>query len=110
MSSMHQGPSGRFDRLQGRGGPPPPVLRSLRRARREVPLDEAARAAILERAETLASQALRVLGAAYRPLAPGEDPAAEDLERGLTFLGFVGMMDPPRTEVRGLISACAESG
>ena len=45
--------------------------------------------------------ALRVLAVGYKILekAP-EDPTSEELENGLTLLGLVGMIDPPRPEPR----------
>ncbi|APW99630.1 calcium-translocating P-type ATPase, PMCA-type [Halobiforma lacisalsi AJ5] len=50
--------------------------------------------------------ALRVLATAYR-----EDPeGADDLGDGLTFVGLVGMIDPPRTEVADAIAATKRAG
>jgi magnesium-transporting ATPase (P-type) len=69
------------------------------------PLDADAIAQVRAQVETLATRGLRVLALAARPLQPEEEAAvaAEDreaLEKGLVFLGLVGLMDPPRPEVR----------
>lgn len=63
-----------------------------------------------EEADRMAESALRVLAVAYRPLAPGETRLSEDSERGLVFLGLVGMMDPPRPEVKEAIHRCRQAG
>lgn len=76
----------------------------------EWPLDAEARAAILASVDAMAERALRVLGMAWRPLAEEENAFGEEIESGLVYLGAVGMIDPPRLEVRDSIAACAKSG
>ncbi len=60
---------------------------------------------ILAKNDEYSSEALRVLGYAVRDLSDGEtsEDAIEDLEKGMTFLGLVAMMDPPRDDVRDAI-------
>jgi Ca2+-transporting ATPase len=69
------------------------------------------RAAISRVNAELANQALRVLAVAARVLdrAPASI-VAETLERELTFLGLVAMIDPPRAEAREAIRTCAAAG
>jgi Ca2+-transporting ATPase len=68
-------------------------------------LDSAAREQILAQAHTMAGDALRVLGISSKP---GATP--ETAERGMTFLGLAGMIDPPRPEAKAAIAVCAEAG
>ena len=65
-----------------------------------VALNSKSREAILEVNADLASQALRVLAVAYRPLdeVPAE-PKPEEVEHDLIFIGLQGMIDPSRPEV-----------
>lgn len=99
MSTVHRRPDGGF-RVCVKGAPD--VLLSLcRRLPGGVPLTDSVRRDISARNADMAAQALRVLGVAYKDLEmlPREmNPAT--LEQDLTFAGLVGMMDPPRPEVR----------
>ncbi|MBP2238622.1 calcium-translocating P-type ATPase [Sinorhizobium kostiense] len=62
-----------------------------------------------ERAEIMASRGLRVLALAERKESGEEiDPAA--LEGGLTFLGLVGLIDPPRPEAIAAVAECRAAG
>lgn len=66
---------------------------------------------IAEKNAEMASNALRVLGVAYKDIT--EVPAeltSEDLENNLTFVGLVGMIDPPRQEVKAAVEQCYEAG
>lgn len=55
-----------------------------------------------------ANQALRVLGFAFKPF---EDfKPSENLENDLIFIGFVGMIDPPRKEAKDAIKKCFQAG
>ncbi|WP_327341498.1 cation-transporting P-type ATPase [Streptomyces europaeiscabiei] len=73
------------------------------------PLTEQDRATVLAASDALASQGLRVLAVARREL-DGPHPAQDDAESGLTFLGLVGMLDPPRPEVTDAVAACRRAG
>jgi len=75
------------------------------------PLDETTRAAILEANDGFARRALRVLALAQREL-PGRISglAPDQVERELTFLGLVAMMDPPRADVAGAIESFHAAG
>ncbi|MBL3647236.1 calcium-translocating P-type ATPase, SERCA-type [Bacillus vallismortis] len=58
----------------------------------------------------LASQALRTIAVAYKPIKAGETPSMEQAEKDLTMLGLSGIIDPPRPEVRQAIKECREAG
>ncbi len=76
-----------------------------------IPLDDALRGRILADVDALSDAALRTLAVAYRPLASGEDRAAGDaLEHDLTFVGIVGMIDPPRPEAAAAIAQAHNAG
>jgi len=65
-----------------------------------IELDGAMRQRILADVGALADAALRTLAVAYRPLEAGESPQAHaELERRLIYVGTVGIIDPPRSEV-----------
>lgn len=66
---------------------------------------------LLRISERMAAEGLRVLGIAMRPLdSIPEDITPENVERGLTILGLVGMMDPPREEVKEAVKLCKSAG
>ena len=66
---------------------------------------------ILEHAERMAAEGLRVLAVAYR-LWPNLPPelSADNVERELTLLGLVGLLDPPREEAREAVALCQSAG
>lgn len=67
--------------------------------------------AAAKRNEEMASRALRVLGVAYRDVdAIPEELTTETLETDLTFVGLVGMIDPPRMEVKQAVAECYAAG
>lgn len=61
--------------------------------------------------ESMTSSALRVLAVAYRRLTPAQAQNPSDsLETDLVFAGIIGMIDPPREEVKTSITLCREAG
>ena len=67
------------------------------------------KAAAVNRA--MGEDALRVITVAYRKLdAVPQDPKPEEVERDLILLGLVGMIDPPRPEVKEAVSLCRQAG
>lgn len=76
-----------------------------------VPCTPTLRQKALDANEAMASDALRVLGLAYRELRTGEQPDSDkEAESQLIFAGLAGMIDPPRREVRDAISVTRRAG
>jgi Ca2+-transporting ATPase len=77
------------------------------------PLTEEDRHAIRQANARLASQALRVLGVAYRRLdrlPPAEHVSPDCIEQDLVFIGLIGMLDPARPEVKPAIAKARHAG
>ena len=61
--------------------------------------------------ESMSEKALRVLAIAYKEIdTVPENPTADELENGLTFMGLVGMIDPPRPEAKEAVAVCRKAG
>lgn len=71
-------------------------------------LSEEKRKEILATNQQFAESALRVIGAAYREM--DKVDTSFESENDLTFIGLVGMIDPPREEAKDAISVCKKAG
>ena len=61
--------------------------------------------------EEMSDDALRVLAVAYKEIdSVPQNPTSEELENGLTFMGLVGMIDPPRAEAKAAVATCRKAG
>lgn len=61
--------------------------------------------------QKMSENALRVLAIGYKEVdAVPTDPTPEALEQGLTFMGLVGMIDPPRPEAKDAVAICRKAG
>jgi Ca2+-transporting ATPase len=68
------------------------------------------RTEILKVNEAIASQALRNLGFAFRDLPETVNTFDEKIEKDFVFVGIMGMIDPPREEVKEAIYTCKKAG
>lgn len=74
-----------------------------------VPLTDDIKANIMSSSNAMSDDALRVLGGAYK-VVPSTHIEIDQLEKDLIFIGLVGMIDPPREEVKDSIALCKTSG
>ncbi|HEX2618617.1 MAG TPA: cation-translocating P-type ATPase [Phototrophicaceae bacterium] len=76
-----------------------------------VPMSDEWRRRIEMQNNTLAGQGLRVLGFAFRLINDvPEEEAVATVENELIFSGIVGMIDPPRNEVKDAVQRCLQAG
>lgn len=65
---------------------------------------------LLAKNEQMANKALRVLGFAYKVLSNDvSDNDGDKIERDLVFVGFMGMIDPPREEAKEAVKLCKKA-
>ncbi|MBN1431126.1 MAG: cation-translocating P-type ATPase [Anaerolineae bacterium] len=105
MTTLHTGANGTVAYAKGA---PEIIIESCTRQMTEggeIALDAKSREQILETARNMATEALRVLAVASRP-----EATLENAESELTFLGLIGMIDPPRPEARAAIRVCEQAG
>jgi len=111
MSSVRQ--FGDREQLAMKGAPNSvlSISKSIYREGKPVPITEEDRKTVQSVNEAFAKKALRVLAIAYRSLdAGGKDYVIDEVERDVTFLGLVGMTDPPRDGVQEAITQCHTAG
>lgn len=75
------------------------------------PMTEEHKKSILQANKEMADKALRVLAVAYKNIdSVPTDLTSENNEKDLTFLGLVGMIDPPRPEAKEAVEICKHAG
>lgn len=105
MTTLHSGPAEAFACSKGA---PEVILDACTQqitAEGVVTLSATSRGQIIEAARQLAAKALRVLAVADQPCAELDSAGV-----GMTFLGLVGMIDPPRPEAQTAIATCESAG
>ena len=111
MSTIHQTDEG-F--VQYTKGAPDELLKrctSYIHHGKELPLDDEARKEILAATTAMADRARRVRAGSCKKLDKiPEDVSPAAIEKDLTFIGLVGMIDPVRPEVKDAIAECRTAG
>ena len=108
MSTLHRSGTGFIAYTKGAPESIIPLCSSQWQEGGEVPLQHEA---VLAAADAMAAQGLRVLALASRPHAalpaPGE---VESVESGMSLIGLVGLIDPPRLEAAAAVRDCMTAG
>jgi len=109
MTTIHENPEGGYISITK--GALERILDQSENVLASAGLEEIRTEELVKTSEIMASDGLRVLAFAIRKwgFLPGEI-TADIIENGLTMLGFVGMMDPPREEAREAIALCKSAG
>ncbi|MBI4300000.1 MAG: HAD-IC family P-type ATPase, partial [Chloroflexi bacterium] len=110
MSTIHQAGASRVAYVKGAPSETLALCTHIRLDGRECPLEDGVRSQVVAANDDYARSGLRVLAVATRPL-PRDltEYTPEAVERALTFLGLVAMMDPPRPEVVEAVEKCHRS-
>ncbi|HEY3307190.1 MAG TPA: cation-transporting P-type ATPase [Desulfuromonadaceae bacterium] len=108
MATLHRIDGKLFALIKGAGESVVPLCTSLSQAGSIIPMSDNSTAELMERQQTMASEGLRVIALAFSEL--DELPTGEIPEEGLTFAGFMGLLDPPRPEVPQALKECHSAG
>ncbi len=112
MTSVHTSPEGGVVAyVKGAGGEIVSRSSRLLRGDRVVPMTDEETAAIRGQIDAFAREAYRVLALAYRELpGPLEKYESEAVEKDLTFVGLVAILDPPRADVPLAVQKARSAG
>ena len=110
MTTVHEVDDRRIAYVKGGGDVVVDLCTHARLQGETVAMTDELRAELAERNAALASAGFRTLAFAFRELAADEALDEAALERDLTYVGVLGMVDPPRTEVKAAIETCHRAG
>jgi Ca2+-transporting ATPase len=103
MTTVHESAGGPIALVKGA---PESILSRLDPERHEAVLES-----LYAQSELLATEGYRVIALAWKPLSPVEfNSLHTEAEKKLRFLGFAGLIDPPRPEVPQAIAECRRAG
>jgi Ca2+-transporting ATPase len=110
MTTVHERDGGRVAYVKGGADV---VISLCTRARlhgETVGLDDAGRRRLLATNEQLAAGGYRTLAFATKELAADAELQSADDEQDLTYIGILGLVDPPRMEVADALAECRRAG
>ncbi len=110
MTTVHRLSNGKY-RVITKGAPDVLLSRCgyLLENSRKIDMTVAVKSTIENENKSMAENALRVLAVAYKDI--DEQPKnSKNLEQELTFVGLIGMIDPPRPEARAAVKECLRAG
>jgi Ca2+-transporting ATPase len=109
MTTVHYSPNGKI--AFSKGAPEVILSKCTKVYDNDVvkKIDERVKEDILKKNKEMASRAYRILAFAYREL-PDAKYERGEIEKELTFIGLVGIIDPPREEVAEAIRKCKSAG
>lgn len=107
MAALYKGQKENFIYVKGS---PEKVLRMCHNQQIYKSTEPIRREEILDRADDMASNALRVLGMAYKKVPADKNSINKDDMNAFTLLGLQGMIDPPREEAIDAIGKCKNAG
>jgi len=111
MVTVHKGSGGSVLRIKGSLEKILPMSNRYVRNGKSVSLTDDGRKRFITAAESMSSEALRVLAFAYMEDAPETDNLSESMYKGkLILTGLCGMIDPHRVEVVRSIKECRGGG
>lgn len=109
MATLHRVDGKVFVLVKGAGESVLPICTSLSQGGSAgIPLESATMSELQGRLQTMASEGLRVIALAFKEL--HDVPTGDIPEEGLTFAGFMGLLDPPRPEVPEALKSCRSAG
>ncbi len=111
MTTVHKTKQGRY--VLASKGAPEIVLEkctNIRSPSSNVVLDDESRRKALQTNDEFAANGFRVLAFASKPLEVLPKEIGEGIERDMTFLGLMAMIDPPREEAEEAVKLCEKAG
>jgi Ca2+-transporting ATPase len=110
MTTVHQQQHRHFVMVKGALESILPLTSYVMKHGETIPFTETESNKVMEQANAMSSEALRVLALAYKEIGPTAYFTKEKLECDLILLGLAGMIDPPRKEVKASIKQCKNAG